>query len=779
MRTKRYSTVKATAITLALIMTLQATLFIAAYGLAVRHIRENDPRRSGNLAGTLVFARPRLYRRGQQIHSRQIVEHLKRIGFQESQSEEPGTFYTVGNITEIRSRLPEFPDAAITIERGRISAITIEGRQVDEVEVEPETLLAFMRMVRDDRARTMNVRRTILAPNIYVSSPLYDAVRASEDKNFASHNGLDEVGMLRSAASWIASGFKPGGSGSTITQQMVKNVVLKNQDRTLDRKFKEMMLALASERMMTKEEIFAAYANNCYLGHIQNGPTIIGFAAAARELFDTDVQSLTLAQAATLAAMLDKPEVYLREARSDNYFRLIARRDRVLTLMERNYPDRYSSEVIEQAKAESLRFVFASEQEPERSLDLISKPFQNFAASQLEQILGDDYQGGNTHIYTTIEPELQIAAHKAVTEQLARLDVMVARARRGLSVEDRGDEPVQAALVAMDAQSGEILAMVSGRSSEFNFATARRSPGSAIKPFVYLQAIAEGRHRDKPFTAATIIDPKNDAVDNYRPRSHVGRPATSRALLARSDNGGAVVAAHDGGLGSTRDLIHKLADSYSTELTGMLAIGGSAGSEVSVLNLAEGYSVFANNGMKITHMPLSAVYHDGVKINLVRKSPTRITDAASAYVVTQMMRSVLAPGGTANGALRLAGLPAEAQIAGKTGTGQIADLWFVGFSRRLIVAVWVGMPNNKPALDMKYGFDGARAALPIWASFIRGVKNDFPLLLQGEFEVPPGVRALTIDPKRGCVTNGRGLTEYFVEGREPEPCSEQGQTRRQ
>lgn len=777
MRTKYYTTLKAIAITLALIMTLQATLFITAYTLAARHIRENDPRRSGNLAGTLVFARPKLYRRGQQTLIRQIVEHLEHIGFQERQAAEPGTFYTAGNTIEIRSRLPEFPDAEITIGRGQITAITVERREVDKIEVEPETLLAFMRMVRDERARTMNVRRTVLAPNTYVSSHLYDAVRASEDKNFDSHNGLDEVGMLRSAASWIANGFKSGGSGSTLTQQMVKNVVLKNHNRTLDRKFKEMMLALAAERTMAKEEIFAAYANNCYLGHIQNGPTIIGFAAAARELFDTEIQSLTLAQAATLAAMLDKPEVYLRDARNDNYLRLIARRNRVLSLMERNFSDRYTAQETEQAKAEHLRFVFASEEEPERSLDMISKPFQNFAANQLEQILGDDYQGGNTHIYTTIEPELQIAAHKAVTEQLARLDAMVARARHELSPENRGDEPIQAALVAMDAQSGEILAMVSGRSGEFNFATVRRSPGSAIKPFVYLQAIAEGRHGDKPFTAATIIDPKNDKVDNYRPRSHIGSPATARTLLAHSDNGGAVVAAHDGGLGSTRDLIYKLTDSYSTDLTGMLAIGGAAGCEVSALNLAEGYSVFPNNGVKITHMPLAAVYHDGVKVDIVRKAPTRITDAASAYVVTQMMRSVLAHGGTAHGALSLASLPAEAQIAGKTGTGQIADLWFVGFSKRLIVAVWVGMPNNRPALDMKHGFDGARAALPIWASFLRDVKKHFPHLLEGEFEIPSGVHALTIDPKHGCVTDGKGVTEYFVEGREPEPCSEQIQRR--
>ena len=136
----------------------------------------------------------------------------------------------------------------------------------------------------------------------------------------------------------------------------------------------------------------------------------------------------------------------------------------------------------------------------------------------------------------------------------------------------------------------------------------------------------------------------------------------------------------------------------------MLAIGGSAGAEVSALAITEGYSLFANNGVKVWSTPLSAVYRDGVKLNLPNDNPVRIIDPGSAYVVTQMMRSVLKPGGTANAALSMAGLSSDAQMSAKTGTGQVADLWFVGFSRRLVVAVWVGMPGNKPVLKMEQGF---------------------------------------------------------------------------
>jgi len=152
--------------------------------------------------------------------------------------------------------------------------------------------------------------------------------------------------------------------------------------------------------------------------------------------------------------------------------------------------------------------------------------------------------------------------------------------------------------------------------------------------------------------------------------------------------------------------------------------------------------------------------------------PSRIVDPAPAYVLTQMMRSVLKPGGTASGALSLAGLPADSQIFA-TGTGQIADLWFVSVSKNLIVVTWVGMPHNKPALKLEHGFQGATTAMPIWASFIRnGVKLYRPELLESEIDMPTSVRVLKIDPERGCVADGPGVEAYFVAGRQPPRCSE-------
>lgn len=791
MKIKRISTRAAIALTVAAVITLESALFTREYFAAARYLKENDPRKSGNLTGTLVFARPKLYRRGQQMRPEQLIEHLTRIGYGRNESNEPGTFQLSGEAVRakphlaagtpelpgrtlhIRSRLAEFASCTLTFEGGRIAAISVDSHPVDQVEVEPETLVAFMRMVHDERARKMNVRRIVLSPSDFIPSILYDAVLASEDKSYESNNGIDELGIARSGFKWITSGFSSTASGSGITQQLMKNTVLQNSDKTLIRKSAELFLSLAATRMMTKQEIFAAYANNAYLGHVDNGPTLLGFEAAAREFFGASVRTLTLAEAAALAGMLDRPEIYLRAARNNVYSPILARRERVLNLMQKNFPDRYSAEMIAQAKSEPVQFIFTSERESERALDLISKPFENLAANELTGTLGRDSATSNLHIFTTLDPDLQIAASKAINDQLSRLDPIVAGVRRSLPLDERGDEPIQAALVAMDAQTGEILAMASGRNSEFNYATAKRSPGSAFKPFVYLQAIAAGQHDGEPFTAATLIDPRNDAVDDYRPSSHLGGPATARAHLARSDNGAAVVTAHDGGLSSVRELIRRATGSFSEELTGMLAIGGSARCEVSPLSLAEAYSLFPNNGIKSSHTPFAAVYRDGASVHLPRPAPVRIVDAAPAYVVTQMMRSVLKPGGTASGALSRADLSSDAAVSAKTGTGEIADLWFAAFSRKLVVVVWVGMPKNKPVLSMERGFQGATTAMPIWSSFIRnGVKLYRPDLLEGEFEVPANVRVLKIDPKRGCVTDGPGVEEYVVAGREPRRCSE-------
>jgi penicillin-binding protein 1B len=743
------------------LLTVEVASLTVGYYVARDYLIKHDPRKSAGSAGMMVFARPRILRVRQAVSQNDVISHLTNIGYLERAGD--GGFRVDGSNLHIFARFPEFKSAVISFKGRSIESINVEGQRVDQVEIEPIPLASFVRLIRDDVARRMRIRRIILQPVDLVPSTLYDAIRASEDHRFESHNGIDGLGTMRAIFS--------GGGGSTITQQMIKNVVLKDQSRNVERKMKEAMLAFAVERMLTKEEIITAYANNCYLGHIVGGSSVYGFAAAAQELFGVaDVKKLSLAQAATLAGLLDKPEFYLKAARSGNYKPVLDRRTRVLKLMHKCFPDLYSDEVIAHADAEPMKFLFASEEDGDHPLDIMSNTFQRYAAEQAERLVGEGFDSSNLRIYTTIDPDLQAAAHEAVTRHLTRLDPLVESARR--RTPSHSGSRIQSALVAIDARTGEILAMIGGRDDHFNRALARRSPASVVKPFVYLKAIERGWHNG-PFNAATIIDPKRDQVDNFRPSRHVGGPARVRVHLARSDNGAAVVAARCAGLAEVRDFLGRMTGGYSEELTGMLAIGGAAGCETTPLNIASAYSIFSSNGIKATETPFAAVYRNGEKIEYSRIAPIRVSDPAATYIVTQMMRSVVGVGadgevGTARSTLRLAGLDADIEMAGKTGTGEVSDFWFVGLTPRLVVAVWVGMDDNME-LKMEYGFDGNRVALPIWAEFMRAVSQHRSDLLRGHFERPVEVRSLRIDRNQGCV-RADGIEEYFIRGREPAPC---------
>jgi membrane peptidoglycan carboxypeptidase len=418
----RISTRAAIALTVAAVVTFESALFTTQYFAAARYLKENDPRKSANLTWPLVFARPKLFRRGQQLRLEQLIDHLTRIGYARREGSEPGTFQVIAHMLHFNSRLPEFPSATFTFDGPRLAGIAVDSRSLDQVEVEPEPLIPFMRMVSDERARMLNERRIVLSESELIPSILYDAVRASEDKRFESSSGIDEPGIARSVFTYLSGGFRTAGSGSGITQQLMKNSVLKDSDKTLDRKTREIFLSLAATRMMTRQEIFTAYANNVYVGHIENGPTLLGFEAAAREFFGKSVRDLSVAEAASLSGILDKPEVYLRAARNHDYSLLLTRRDRVLRLMHESFPERYSADTVSLANAEPIQFAFTSAGEPERSLDLTSKPFERLAAEELPNVLAREPQTGNLHIFTTIDPSTRRVSGSQRSTDSSRFD---------------------------------------------------------------------------------------------------------------------------------------------------------------------------------------------------------------------------------------------------------------------------------------------------------------------------------------------------------------------
>jgi penicillin-binding protein 1B len=770
MFTSRRSRAAATFVSLAL--TLETLLFCIDYYKAVKYLQEHDPRQNSNMTGTVVYAHPVQVFVGQPISRQEIIEHLQGIGFNSGEKGEKGTFFASGNSLRINSRLREMPNLDLTFTKGRVIKIVSDDVEVSTAQIEPETLASFVRLIKDNKSYPMWVRRYPLQASDLIPSPLYDAVRSSEDKRFESHNGLDYMNLAKAT-------FERRG-GSTITQQMVKNAILQDQSRTLTRKWNELTLTLAVERRYTKEEIFTTYANNVYCGRIPGGPVLYGLAALSEEVFGTkDVGALGPGLAATLAGMLNQPEKYLLDAHNNAYEAVRARRDRVLDLMARNYPDKYPAEVIDRAKAEAVTFAFTSQHQEANRLDLITRHFQQFAADNLNLIglQKSEFESG-LHLYTTIDANLQRAAQAAIDKEMPRLDALFARSHAGRPEKKDGGR-LEAALVAIDPRDGRIVAMSGGRDfneSQYNCALALRSPGSALKPFLYALALAHGQYNG-PFTPSTVLDPAADPVaDSYRPTHHVGGRARARVLLARSDNGAAVVVLNIAGMDRFRELVHELTGSLP-ERTGMIAIGGGAGAELSPLSLARAYAIFPGNGLLPTLTPFAAVYKDGEPLELSKTQSVRVMEPGPAFLATQMCRSVVGVGhdgaaGTAKNALTLAGIDKDVDVAGKTGTGQRSDVWFAGFTRRLVVVVWIGHTMNAP-LTMSAGFSGGKAAVPVWADFIRSVAKYRPDLLEGHFQQPENIHTRYIDPTRGCLKDDGALEEYFMNGREPVRCDEE------
>jgi membrane peptidoglycan carboxypeptidase len=424
------------------------------------------------------------------------------------------------------------------------------------------------------------------------------------------------------------------------------------------------------------------------------------------------------------------------------------------------YPEKYPPQLIAQAKASAIDLPGLA---LSRQSEIEPRYFLAWAENQKETPEAD-WSAEGLRIETTLDVDLQRAAEMAVRTQLSRLDE---RSQGGIRL--------NAAVCAIEAETGQVVAMVGGRDfaeSQFNRATsARRSPGSAIKPFFFLKAIERGAHEGQPFTAATVLDPAlvragGEALD------HSGRAARAREALAGSYNAAAVLAARSVGLPEMRRFLTDVADSRPA-LTDLMAIGGAAGSETTLLDLASSYTIFANAGAQAQPIAVKAASQYGEALAVKTRTPHRVIDAASAWIVAQMMSSVIGDGpdggaGTARGARKMAGLDDSIFLFGKTGTGQRADLWMVGGTRRLVVAVWVGDDENRQLL-MRDGYSAAQTALPIWAETLKAVAKYRPDYLTGPAEPPAGVRALVIDPATGCEATS-GITEFFIDDRRPSLC---------
>ena len=575
---------------------------------------------------------------------------------------------------------------------------------------------------------------------------------AVEDQRFYKHDGVDVVG-LAAALKDALRGHARG--ASTITQQLVGNMhpdLIDRADRSISRKIHEQNAAREMERHYDKEQILEAYLNQIHFGH-----GWYGIEEAARHYFGIPASKLSLAQAATLAALPKGPALYDPLRHPD---RARERRDLVIALMaQQGY---VTAEAAAAAKAEPVVTAPA--------VAIPGAPYVVDIVKREAEASGVPVMNGGYQITTTIDAPLQALAGEALTSGLERAEARAGFKHPVFATRTPGSSDyLQGTVIAMDPEDGDVLALVGGRSyadSHFDRAiNALRQPGSAFKPIVYSTALAD------TFTASSIVYDTALAIPVerngvYRPKNDDGQflgPMTLREALTRSRNPVAVEIGMTEGIDTIAALAHQLGIRTPIAPFPSSAIGSSA---VRPLDLVAAYAAFDNDGSAVTPRFIHHISEISGRVVYSEKGAARdsVLDPRVAFIVRDMMRDVVTRG-TATSVRRY--VPDRIEVAGKTGTtNNDTDAWFVGMTPEIVAGVWVGFDKPVPIAP---GAAGGSLAAPIWGDMIGRYYADHN---SGEWNLPQGIVTMDFDrdrmaPADSTTPPDKRYTEYFIDGTQP------------
>jgi penicillin-binding protein 1B len=694
-----------------------------------------------------IYAAPLVVRPGQPLARADLVAYLQQIGYSSDPSAPSGVagrFTVDGDAVTVEPLDPSVVDAGAYVPvRVEFSGESGVRRVVDPRADKPlkEAYLEPLMISAAYGAKEKRIPVTFDA----IPGQLRDAIVTTEDRRFWKHHGVDYRGLARAARENLDEGDVVQG-GSTLTQQVIKNVLL-TPERSYTRKIKEAFLSYVLESKLSKEQIFTLYCNEIYLG--QSGTYAVhGVGEAAQLFFGKDLSALTLEETALLAGLINSPNANSPYRHPD---RAKARRDLVLDMMVET--GAATREAAEAAKAEPIRLAPVARD----AAGLDAPYFDDYVRDYFDDATGGGEDAtGRLRVDTTIDINLQRAASAAVADQLDRLDKVLAKGKNGVT-----PGTVQAALVAVDPKTGAVLAMVGGRdyaASQLNRATdANRQPGSVFKPFVYATAISSRR-----FTPASLVlDAPQKFVYGrtvYEPGnfgdSYSNKPIPVRQALRYSKNVATVAVAMQTGLSEIAATAER-AGLPRPETYPAMALGTS---EATPLEIAGAYTAFANGGLGVEPTPVAATEHAG-NVHVPRASARTVFSPQVAYVMTSMLEDVIARGTGAG----VRALGVKGAVAGKTGTSR--DGWFAGYSPNLVCVVWVGLDDGS-----QLGLTGADSALPIWANFMKQAVAFRTDLGGDKFAVPPGVATARVCSETGMLATDlcpAPYDEVFVGGTEP------------
>lgn len=579
--------------------------------------------------------------------------------------------------------------------------------------------------------------------------PLYlkQATIAIEDKNFYTHQGFDILGTVRGLSRIFTRGSAQG--GSTLTQQLVKNVLL-TSERSIVRKVKEFILSVQIERKYSKDEILQMYLNEA-----PYGGTLWGVETASETYFGKPAKDLNLIESAILAGLPQLPSRYSPYSSTPTAYI-----ERTTNVLRRMREDEYITKDQEEASLAELPNV---KFEPKGS-SFKAPHFVQYVQSILEERYGANVvEQGGLKVTTTLDLDLQEKAQEIVAEEIAKVE---------------SQRITNGGAVVVDPQTGEILAMVGSKrfddpdyDGQVNVTVALRQPGSSFKPFTYVTAFKEGYTPSTMLMDVPTTFPGGEGQPDYNPVNYDGKnngPIQLRYALGNSINIPAVKLIALVGIKDVLETAYEMGINSLPPTKETLARVGLSltlgGGEVKLLELTESYSAFFNGGFKVEPVSILKVEDaDGKVLEEAKpKLGKKVLTPEQAYLIANILSDNEARKATfgSNSLLNIAGK----QIAVKTGTtNDKRDNWTVGGNPQRAVGVWVGNNDNSPMLNVASGVSGAS---PIWRRVLLESIKGLPV---SNFEAPSGINTIEVDSVSGKRAHDTfpSRLEIFAKGSEP------------
>jgi penicillin-binding protein 1B len=713
-----------------------------------------------------IFALPRVVRDGEKIEAKEIAAELRQAGYSDKDGESKlGTFHLVKGGIEITPGAESYhaPEPArISIADGQVAQINSRGTDLSAYELEPQLVTALFDA--EQRSKRQLVKYDDIPP------VMVQATLAIEDRRFFEHSGVNFVRTVEAVWEDVIRQKRAQG-GSTLTQQLARGFFL-TPEKSIKRKLTEMLIAEELEQKFSKQQIFEFYANWVNLG--QRGSfAISGFAEASKAYFNKDLKDIALPEAALIAGIIQGPS---RLSPYRHPERALDRRNLVLDSMVETHA--ITKEQGEKAKASPLKLAPPNVEASDAPyfVDMVRDQLINkFSESELND--------SSYRIYTTLDPDLQKAAAqsvemgiKLVDEQVKKLRTKKVKVGKKFETTVQPGPQAQVAMVAIDPHTGAVLALVGGRDygwSQLNHTVAKRPTGSIFKPFVYAAAMNTALDG-----SPTVITPASVVTDQpstfaygdsiYEPRNYKEEyhgDVTLRYALAMSLNNATVKVAEEVGYDKVADLA-KSAGIASVKATPAMALGSY---DASPLDMTGAYTVFANNGVRLSPILLRSVRNaKGDVIANYNTDQRQVMDPRIAYVMTNMMEGVI-NNGLGYTAVRLRGFTPPA--AGKTGSSH--DGWFAGYTSNLLCIVWVGFDDYS---DLR--LSGAMTAAPIWTEFMKRASALPQYSDMRGFSQPAGVVDVQLDKSTNLLATPKCTDDYnsaFVAGTEPHDTCESQQ----